>query len=98
MSGALSMSNDASAEGFSHEMQQTAVAWRLMSSSDPAIENPLLAGITEFWFNHLNVFVGKGAARPFVGNYAFNVIRPLHWASLKICCWPARAIQPCCLI
>ena len=63
MPGALSMSNDASAEGFSHEMQQTAVAWRLMSSSDPAIENLVLARMTEFWFNHLNVFVGKGAAR-----------------------------------
>ena len=76
MPGALSMSNDASAEGFSHEMQQTAVAWRLMSCSDPAIENRVLARMTEFWFNHLNVFVGKGAARPFVGHYALNVIRP----------------------
>ena len=63
MPGALSMSSDASAECFSHEMQQTAVAWRLMSCSDPAIENPVLARMTEFWFNHLNVFVGKGAAR-----------------------------------
>ena len=74
--GALSMSNDAGAEGFSREMQQTAVAWRLMSCSDPAIENPLLARMTEFWFNHLNVFVGKGPVRPFVGHYAVNVIRP----------------------
>ena len=73
--GVLSMSNDAGAEGFSREMQQTAVAWRLMSCSDPAIENPLLARMTEFWFNHLNVFVGKGAVRPFVGHYAVNVIR-----------------------
>ncbi len=63
------------AEGFSREMQQSAAAWRLMSCSDPSMENPLLARMTEFWFNHLNVFVGKGAVRPFVGHYAVNVIR-----------------------
>ena len=67
--------NAADAQGFSREMQQTAVAWRLMSCSDPAMENPLLARMTEFWFNHLNVFVGKGPVRPFVGHYAVNVIR-----------------------
>jgi uncharacterized protein (DUF1800 family) len=57
-------------------MTQTAAAWRLMSCSDPSIENPLLARMTEFWFNHLNVFVGKGPVRPFVGHYVVNVIRP----------------------
>ena len=62
-------------EGFSREMQQTAAAWRVMACSDPAMENPLLARMTEFWFNHLNVFTGKGAVRPFVGNYMVNVIR-----------------------
>ena len=76
MPGALPTSDVAGGAGFSREMQQTAVAWRLMSCSDPAIENPLLARMTEFWFNHLNVFVGKGAVRPFVGHYAVNVIRP----------------------
>ena len=68
--------NAADAQGFSREMQQTAVAWRLMSCSDPAMENPLLARMTEFWFNHLNVFVGKGPVRPFVGHYVVNAIRP----------------------
>ena len=62
-------------ENFSREMQQTAAAWRVMACSDPAMENPLLARMTEFWFNHLNVFTGKGAVRPFVGNYMVNVIR-----------------------
>ena len=61
--------------GFSREMQQTAAAWRVMACSDPDLENPLLARMTEFWFNHLNVFVGKGSVRPFVGNYTVNVIR-----------------------
>ncbi len=32
--------------------------------------------MTEFWFNHLNVFAGKGAVRPFVGHYVVNAIRP----------------------
>ena len=61
--------------GFSRDMQQTAAAWRLMSCSDPTLENPLLARMTEFWFNHLNVFAGKGSVRPFVGHYAVNAIR-----------------------
>ncbi|MDP1740508.1 MAG: DUF1800 domain-containing protein [Polaromonas sp.] len=63
-------------EAFSREMAQSAAAWRLMACSDPALENPLLARMTEFWFNHLNVFVGKGPVRPFVGHYVVNVIRP----------------------
>ncbi len=62
-------------EKFSRDMQQSAAAWRLMACSDPALENPLLARMTEFWFNHLNVFVGKGTVRPFVGHYVINVIR-----------------------
>ena len=61
--------------GFSRAMQQTAAAWRVMACSDPTLENPLLARMTEFWFNHLNVFAGKGAVRPFVGHYMVNVIR-----------------------
>jgi uncharacterized protein (DUF1800 family) len=61
---------------FSRDMAQSAAAWRLMACSDPAVEEPLLARMTEFWFNHLNVFVGKGAVRPFVGHYLVNVIRP----------------------
>jgi uncharacterized protein (DUF1800 family) len=61
--------------GFSRDMQQSASAWRVMSCSDPSLENPLLARMTEFWFNHLNVFIGKGPVRPFVGNYTINAIR-----------------------
>jgi uncharacterized protein (DUF1800 family) len=69
------LANDGGAAGFSREMTQTLNAWRLMSCSDPAFENPLLARMTEFWFNHLNVFVGKGPVRPFLGHYVVNVIR-----------------------
>ena len=60
---------------FSRDAAREAAAWRLMSCSAPEVENPLLARMTEFWFNHLNVFSGKGAVRAFVGHYELNVIR-----------------------
>ncbi|MCA3072501.1 MAG: DUF1800 domain-containing protein [Rhodocyclaceae bacterium] len=55
---------------------QQAAAWRILSCSDPAVENPLLSRLTEFWFNHLNVFVGRATVRPFTGHYAVHAIRP----------------------
>jgi uncharacterized protein (DUF1800 family) len=61
---------------YSRTAAQQAAAWRMMSCSDPSTENPLLARMTEFWFNHLNVFAGKFAVRPFVGHYAVHAIRP----------------------
>nr|WP_295783406.1 DUF1800 domain-containing protein [Rhodoferax sp.] len=60
---------------FSRMLVQQAAAWRLSSCSQPELENPLLARMTEFWFNHLNVFSGKGAVRPFAGHYVINVAR-----------------------
>ena len=66
---------DVRIQAFSRSMAQDAAAWRVMSCSDPALENPLLARMTEFWFNHLNVFVGKGPIRALVGHYVVNVIR-----------------------
>lgn len=62
-------------EHFSRRLAMQAAAWRLLAASEPERENPLLARLTEFWFNHLNVFAGKGSARPFVGHYAVHVIR-----------------------
>jgi len=53
-----------------------AAAWRMLSCSDPALENPLLSRMTEFWFNHLNVFAGRLTVRPFAGNYVVHAIRP----------------------
>ncbi|HRW72374.1 DUF1800 domain-containing protein [Ottowia sp.] len=55
---------------------QGAAAWRLAACSQPTLENPLLARLTEFWFNHLNVSADKGAARAFVGHYVLHAIRP----------------------
>lgn len=65
----------AAPEHFSRHMMLQAAAWRLQSCSRPGEENPLLARMTEFWFNHLNVFVGKGAVRSFTGHYVVNVAR-----------------------
>lgn len=62
-------------EVFSRDAAREAAAWRVTACSQPDIENPLLARMTEFWFNHLNVFAGKGPVRPFVGHYELNVIR-----------------------
>lgn len=60
---------------FNRTMIRQAMDWRLRSCSDAAQENPLLARMTEFWFNHLNVYSGKGAVRPFAGHYGVNVAR-----------------------
>lgn len=60
---------------FGRHLLQQAAAWRLGSCSETELENPLLARMTEFWFNHLNVFGGKGTVRPFVGHYLVNVVR-----------------------
>ena len=61
---------------FSRDVSRQAAAWRLAACSRADVENPLLARMTEFWFNHLNVFVGKGAVRAFTGHYVVNSIRP----------------------
>ncbi len=60
---------------FSRDMARSAASWRLIACSSAEVEHPLLAKMTEFWFNHLNVFVGKAPTRPFVGHYVLNVIR-----------------------
>jgi uncharacterized protein (DUF1800 family) len=52
-----------------------AIAWRLASCSSDEIEQPLLARMTEFWFNHFNVYQQKGTVRPFVGHYTLHVAR-----------------------
>lgn len=53
-----------------------AAAWRMLSCSDSSLENPLLSRLTEFWFNHLNIFAGRLTVRPFAGNYVVHAIRP----------------------
>lgn len=72
--GAMGLGSDP--ENYSRDMALAAGAWRLAACSNPELENPLLARMTEFWFNHFNVFVGKGPVRPYVGNYLLTAIRP----------------------
>ena len=69
------MTDDRDEVNFNRTMARQAAAWRLSSCSDAGLENPLLARMTEFWFNHLNVYTGKGSVRPFVGHYLVNVAR-----------------------
>jgi uncharacterized protein (DUF1800 family) len=60
---------------FNRAMVQKAAGWRLVSASQPELEDPLLARLTEFWFNHFNVYAGKAPVRAFVGHYVLNVAR-----------------------
>lgn len=61
---------------FAQQVAEQAVAWRLNACSRPGEENPLLARMTEFWFNHLNVSAGKVSVKPLVGSYLIEAIRP----------------------
>lgn len=60
---------------FNRTQVNKAIAWRLASCGSDEFEQPLLARMTEFWFNHFNVYQQKGTVRPFVGHYAINVAR-----------------------
>ena len=60
---------------FNRTQLNKGVAWRFASCSDDEIEQPFLARLTEFWFNHFNVYQQKGTVRPFAGHYAIHVAR-----------------------
>ena len=62
-------------QNFNRSMVEKTAVWRLQACSQPEQENLLLARMTEFWFNHLNVYIGKGPVRPFVGHYLIHVAR-----------------------
>jgi uncharacterized protein (DUF1800 family) len=69
------MANPVQDDKFLRDMVRTSAAWHIMACSDAAIEQPLLAKMTEFWFNHLNVSITKGNTRAFTGNYLATAIR-----------------------
>jgi uncharacterized protein (DUF1800 family) len=71
----LDFSSPLEPQNFNRSMIEKTAVWRLQACSEPGRENLLLARMTEFWFNHLNVYIGKGAVRPFVGHYLINVAR-----------------------
>lgn len=39
--------------------------------------------MTDFWFNHFNVFAGKGQVRPLVASYERDAIRPYVFGSFR---------------
>ena len=49
--------------------------------------------MTDFWFNHFNVYVQKNADRFLTTIYERNAIRRTRWASSKICSWPRPRIR-----
>ena len=65
----------AQARYFTREQKQKAAAWQLAACSQPGLENPLLARMGEFWFNHFNVYAGKNAVGAYVGHYTLHVAR-----------------------
>lgn len=75
MPPSMSNANGAQEVSFERDMAQHTQMWRLMSCSDSMIEHPLLSRMTEFWFNHFNVYMSKGPVRPFTGHYVINAIR-----------------------
>ena len=60
---------------FNRTQLNKGIVWRLASCSDDEVEPALLARMTEFWFNHFNVYQQKGTVRPFAGHYAIHVAR-----------------------
>src|SRR6202008_4925834 len=57
-------------QGVSNELMQAKLVRAIYS------ERQLEEVMTDFWFNHFNVFIGKGADRYLVTSYERDVIRP----------------------
>ena len=55
-------------------VQQELVAGKLIRATYS--ERQVLEVMTDFWFNHFNVFIGKGADRYLITSYERDVIRP----------------------
>ena len=48
-------------------------------------ERQLEEVMTDFWFNHFNVFIGKGADRYLLTSTSATSFVRMQWGSLKIC-------------
>jgi uncharacterized protein (DUF1800 family) len=66
------------AENMRRELVQTHVLDAAEARLLRALESPrqLEERLVEFWFNHFNVFLGKGPLRVMVGDYEARAIRP----------------------
>jgi len=58
------------AQNITQELMQAKLLRAAMS------ERQLEELLTDFWFNHFNVFIGKGQVRQYLTDYEQNVIRP----------------------
>lgn len=65
-----------------------------------AIESPrqLQEVMTDFWYNHFNVFFNKGQDQLWIGAYEQQAIRPMFWASFETWLVLRVIILPCCFI
>lgn len=59
---------------FARNTMQQAVAARLLRATES--DRQLQESLVDFWFNHFNVFSGKGLTRVWVGAYEQEAIRP----------------------
>ncbi len=66
--------------------------------SDIYSERQLLEVMTDFWFNHFNVFIGKGADHYFLPVMSAMSSGRMRWASSRIFWLRQRRAQPCCSI
>ncbi len=69
------------ARQFSRQSVQTLAAQKLTRAiySERQLEEVLV----DFWFNHFNVFAGKGRTSTFLPEYEREAIRPLIWGSFR---------------
>ena len=61
-------------------------------------ERQLEEVMTDFWFNHFNVFAGKNVVRSYVTEYERDVIRPHASERSAICSERRRRVPPCSCI
>ena len=69
------------ARQFGRQSVQTLAAQKIMRAvySDRQLEEVLV----DFWFNHFNVFAGKGRTSLFIPDYEREAIRPHIWGSFR---------------
>ena len=60
---------------------------------DVLSERQLLAVMTDFWFNHFNVYVPKDSDQWYGASYERDVIAKHALGSFRICCWRQRSRQ-----
>ena len=73
--------------------QQAATARLLHAHGSP---NQLEEVLTEFWFNHFNVYAGKGPVGVLVADYEARAIRPHVLGRFRDLLGATASTRPCC--